>query len=66
MATVLNTQANEFRAVLAHARQVARFYTGKRVTSVEAVAVVLQRLDRAERQLADVRARLNGVPRSAA
>ena len=52
--TVLPAKA-ELKGVLARARAVARFYAGKRVTSVEAVALVLDRLDDAERQLSYVR-----------
>jgi hypothetical protein len=46
---------------------VARFYVGKQVTSTAAVAVVLDRLDQVELQLANARIALNnGRPRRAA
>ncbi|HEY3205758.1 MAG TPA: hypothetical protein VGJ58_02285 [Gaiellaceae bacterium] len=66
MSTV-SLQHGELRDVLARARVVARFYVGKQVTSTAAVAVVLDRLDQVELQLANARIALNnGRPRRAA
>jgi hypothetical protein len=59
-------QASEWADVLARARQVARFYTGKRVSGRAAVAVVLERLDQVELQLANARIALNGNGKRAA
>jgi hypothetical protein len=47
--------------VLTRARQVARFYTGHKVTTRTAVEVLLDRLDEAEIRLSKARATLNGT-----
>jgi hypothetical protein len=51
----------EDREVLAHVRQLATFYNGRRpANTTAALMVLIERLDTVERQLAGVRTALNG------